>query len=413
MAEDKMLLYRLWLCESCDHNPEQVNRLLRDFGSPEEVFKLDLNKPAYSKYLRLGQRLKIAKTLDSVSRKLEEWQKMGIQILAIDDPAYPERLKEVYDPPQVLYVKGTMPDFNRMLGIAVVGSRDASDDGRKFARGMAKDLAKSGGVIVSGLAIGADAAALWGALEAGGVTVAVLAGGGGKVYPQGDTELYHRILDRGCIVSEQPPGTIGKKYFYQQRNRIMVGLSHGIVVVEGKVKSGTAITARHAMESNADVFAVPGNPMNAYAELPNQLLRDGCIPVTSAMDVVEEYIGALPEKLEYGVSQLGKPVVGMKDMKPAKKERGRQIEALAPEPKEPVSEKMSLEELENWFREKDFSELERKILQFLWEKGEGVAFDDIADNCGIETGLLSSQLIILQMKKAMVQSVGGRYSLRK
>lgn len=413
MAEEKELLYRLWLNECCNHNPEQVNKLLRELGSPEEIFKMDLTKPEFKGHLRLGQRLRISKNLDSVAKNLEAWQRMGIQVLSIDDSNYPERLREVYAPPQVLYIKGTAPDFNQMLGITVVGSRKASNDGLKFAREMAKDLAKSGGIIVSGMATGADGAALWGALEAGGVTMAVLAGGVDKIYPQENSELYHRILDRGCIISEQPPGTIGKKYFYRQRNRIMVGLAHGVVVVEGEIQSGTGITARHGLDSNADMFAVPGNPVNRYAELPNQLLRDGCTPVTGAMDIVEEYLSRYPEKLEYGVSKLGKPIVGLKqEPQPQKSFAALKKAMVVSKPKEPENEKISEGELMTWFEEKNFSEGERKILHFLWERGDEVPFDDIADVCSVETGLLSSQLIILQMKKAISQSAGGRYSLQ-
>lgn len=413
MAEEKELLYRLWLNDFCNHNPEQVNRLLQELGTPEEIFQLDLTKPVYSKYLRIGQKLRISKNLDVISKRLEDWQKMGVQVLSIDDEAYPDRLREVYAPPQVLYIKGKMPDFNKMLGITVVGSREASDDGRKFAREMAQELAKNGGIIVSGLAKGADGAALWGALEAGGITVAVLAGGVDKIYPRENTELYHRILDRGCIISEQPPQTTGKRYFYEQRNRIMVGLAHGVVVVEGKSQSGTAITARHAIESNADVFAVPGNPMNVYAELPNGLIRDGCIPVTGAMDIVEEYIDSYPEKLEYGVSLLGKPVVGVKPESQPRKGLAALKEAIAvTKPKASYKKSVSEQELTEWFEEKSFSEEEREILRFLWERGDEVPFDDIADVCSAETGLLSSQLIILQMKKAISQSAGGRYKLR-
>lgn len=415
MADEKTLLYRLWLNECCDHNPEQINRFLRELGSPEEIFHMDLTRPAYSEYLRLGQRLRISKNLDSIKKKLEEWQKSGIQVLSIDDEAYPDRLREVYDPPQILYVKGTMPDFNRMLGITVVGAREGSDDGQKFAREMARDLAKSGGIIVSGMAKGVDGAALWGALEAGGITVAVLAGGVDKIYPRENTELYYRIMERGCIISEQPPETIGKKYFYRQRNRIMVGLARGVVVVEGEIQSGTAITVRHSLDANADMFAVPGNPLNRYAELPNQLIRDGCTPITGAMDIIEEYLDVCPEKLEYGMGMLGKPIVGLKtEPKPQKLMSALKKAIIVTEPKKSEKkEKISEAELTEWFSEKNFSEEERKILQILWERGEDVAFDELADSCGMETGLLSSHLIILQMKKAVAQSAGGRYSLQK
>ncbi len=410
---EQQLLYRLWLNECCDHNPKQINRLLRELGPAEEIYKLDLNKPAYSEYLRLGQRLRISKNLDALAKKLEHWQEKGIRVLSIDDAAYPERLRELYDPPQLLYVLGEAPDFNKMLGVAVVGARRSTDDGKKFAREMAKDLAKSGGVIVSGLAVGADSAALWGALEAGGITVAVLAGGVDKVYPKENKDLYQHILNHGCILSEQPPGTTGKPYFYEQRNRIMAGIAQGVVVVEGECKSGTAITARLAQEVNADIFAVPGNPLNPYSALPNALIRDGCIPMTGALDLVEEYLDRYPEKLEYGIGQLGKPLVGIKKgEKPAAKPKEPPMDwRISKEEPEKEKAKSTEKTFEEWLSEKKFSAEERTILQCLREKGDQVPFDDLADACGMETGLLSSQLIILQMKKAVSQSAGGRYSL--
>ncbi len=391
--DEKQLLYRIWLNDCCNHDPKQIHRLFKEIGTPEEIFRTDFHKPPYSKLLRMGQKLRWHHNLDAVAKFLEECRQKGISLISIDDENYPNGLREVFDPPQILYVKGNVPDFNQMLGVAVVGTRKGSEEGIKFSKKLGYDLAVNGAVIVSGMAVGMDAASQWGALEAGGTTIAVLAGGVDVIYPKENAQLYRHILTHGCIVSEQPPGMIGKKHFYQQRNRIMVGLSHAVAIVEGKEKSGTAITTRLAMESHADVFAVPGNPMNVYAELPNQLLRDGCPPVTDALDIIEEYIGRYPEKLEYGISIKGKPIVGINHKEKIKNAEG---------------DKASFE---MWLKQKGFSPEEEKILRYLKDAEQAVTFDDIAETCKMDAGLLGSQLIILQMKKAVSQSAGGQYRI--
>ena len=406
MDSEKQLLYRLWLNICCDHNPKQINRLLKEFGSLEEIFKMDFHKPPLSKYLKLGQRLKVSHNLSKAKNLLEYCKENGIKIISIDMEEYPQRLKEVFAPPQILYVKGMELDFNKIFGVSVVGTRAGSEDGEKFAGKLGMDLATSGATIISGMAVGMDAAAHWGALEKGGTTIAVLAGGVDMIYPLENADLYEHILTHGCIVSEQPPGKRGEGVFYQQRNRIIVGLSHAVAIVEGKNRSGTSLTARLAKESNADIFAVPGNPMNAYSELPNSLIQDGCMPLTSAFDIIETYIGTYPEKLEYGNEKKGKPVIGkIKNEKPdneKKKEKADKIESV------------SVEEFEDWLSKDDrFSAEEKIILRFLWEKKEPVSYDEIADNCRINAAQLGSMLIILQMKKAVVPSAGGQYELER
>lgn len=403
MYNEEQLLYRLWLSICCDHNPKQINRLLKEFGSPEEIFKMDFHKPPLSKHLKLGQRLKVSHNLSKAKNLLEYCRENGIRIISVDMDEYPERLKEVFAPPQILYVKGEELDFNKIFGVSVVGTRKGSREGELFAGRLGVDLALSGATVISGMAVGMDAAAHWGALQKGGTTIAVLAGGVDVIYPTENKDLYEHILTHGCIVSEQPPGKRGEADFYQQRNRIIVGLSHAVAIVEGKKKSGTSLTARIANESNADIFAVPGNPINQYSELPNSLIQDGCTPLTSAFDIIETYIDIYPEKLEYGNGKKGRPVIG--------KIKGEKPERLKKEEK-PAGP--SDEDFEAWLgQDNKFSPDDQKILRFLWEKKGPVSYDDIADNCGIDASQLGSQLIILQMKKAVVPSAGGQYELER
>ncbi len=403
--EEKQLLYRIWLNDCCDHDPKQVYRLLKEVGTPEEIFQTDFHKLPYSKLFRMGQRLRLHHNLDKAKRFLEDCREKEIQLISMDDENYPHGLLEVFAPPQILYAKGKIPQFNQMFGVAVVGTRKGTKEGLSFSKKLGYDLANNGAVIVSGMALGMDAASQWGALEAGGTTVAVLAGGVDVIYPRENADLYQHILTHGCILSEQPPGMEGKRYFYQQRNRIMVGLSHAVAIVEGEEKSGTAITTRLALESNVDVFAVPGNPLNPYSVIPNQLLRDGCTPLTDALDIIEEYIQRYPEKMDYGISMKGKPIVGIPHPEQIKQkvDTGKVSTAA-------VSEK-SQESFEDWLKGREFSKEEETILRFLKDAMDTVTYDDIADACKMDAGLLSSQLIILQMKKAVSQSAGGQYKI--
>lgn len=303
VQDEKQLLYRIWLNACCDHEPMQVRRLLDTIGTPEEIYRADLFRSPYAGKLKLGQRIRLSTKLDGAKRILEQCEKSGIRVLSIDDPDYPACLKEVYAPPQILYVFGEMPDFNQMLGVAVVGTRRGTGEGERFAGILGHDLAANGVLVISGMAKGMDAAAHWGALEAGGNTVAVLAGGVDVIYPKENAELYTHIKTHGCIVSERPPGQVGKPYYYRQRNRIIVGLSVGVAVVEGERESGTSMTARLAQENNRDIFAVPGNPLNPMSHLPNDLIADGCKPLTDAMDIVEEYLSLYPENWHMGQSR--------------------------------------------------------------------------------------------------------------
>ncbi|MBQ2614274.1 MAG: DNA-processing protein DprA [Clostridia bacterium] len=399
--EDEQLLYAIWINQACGHNPSLVHRLLKKFQTPEAVYRANHFDSDFYKTLGLGNLLKLSRNLDGAKRLLENCRKKEIQIIDWEDERYPEQLRHIFEPPLLLYAKGKLPDMNRMLGISMVGTRRATKDGEEVAGILARNLAENGMVIISGMAKGIDGAAHCGALEAGGTTLAILAGGVDVIYPSEHTHLYQHILEHGGVLSEQPPGTIGKPYFYKQRNRILVGLAQGTIIVEGELKSGTSLSARLATENNRDIFAVPGNPINKAAELPNALIRDGAKQVTGPLDVLEEYLALYPEQLAYGISLIGKPVVG----------KVEQLLAPTPAPKkeEKPSEQEREYQLTKILEKGEFREEEQTILRYLCQKGEWVSFDDLAEHCGLEVGKLSSMLIILQMKKALRQQAGGQY----
>ena len=214
---------------------------------------------------------------------------LGLSILSLDDPAYPKKLMDIDDPPAVLYMKGRIPDLSRRLSIAVVGTRSATAYGKMTCNVIAGSLAKVGVVIVSGGAVGVDSIAHTAALQAGGVTVCVLGCGVNYPYLMGNASLRQTVSEHGAVISEYPPDHPPGRYTFPERNRIISGLSDGVLVVEAGVKSGSLITARLAAEQNRDVFAVMGNINSPYSQGANELIKDGAVPVTVFTDVTSYY----------------------------------------------------------------------------------------------------------------------------
>ena len=221
----------------------------------------------------------------------------GYGILTPDDRAYPLRLRHIQQPPLVLYVQGELGEIDNEAAISIVGSRRCSDYGREAAGHLAQQLAQAGAVVVSGFAAGIDAAAHLGALRARGKTVAVLGCGLDVDYPSGREEMRRMIAATGALVTEYPPGTQPLSGNFPCRNRILSGLSLGVVVVEGNRRSGSLITAGLAAAQGRDVFAVPGSIFSPGSAAPHWLLSQGAIPAATARDILEEYLEQYPDRI--------------------------------------------------------------------------------------------------------------------
>lgn len=224
--------------------------------------------------------------LDRVEDEIAAGERIGARLIVLGDDDYPEMLAAVDPPPPLLWTRGDTGLLARPC-IAVVGARIASAGGQRIARGLAQQLGQAGHVVVSGLARGIDGAAHSGALATG--TVAVLGGGVDDIYPPDNADLYAQIVEQGCVVSESPVGARAQARDFPRRNRIISGLSRGVVVVEAEVKSGSLITARLAAEQGRDVFAVPGSPLDPRAKGPNELLRQGAILCEGLDDIEREF----------------------------------------------------------------------------------------------------------------------------
>lgn len=219
----------------------------------------------------------------------------GNALVALDDPAYPAALLTMHDPPGLLYITGRIESLHAP-GVAIVGSRNATPQGIDDAAGFARELAAAGLAIVSGLALGIDAAAHRGALDAQGVTIAVVGTGADLVYPAKHRALAHEIALRGAIVSEWPLGTPAKPAHFPQRNRLIAGMTRGVLVVEAAPRSGSLITARLANEMGRDVFAVPGSIHAPLSRGCHQLIKEGAKLTETADDILDEFAAAWPER---------------------------------------------------------------------------------------------------------------------
>ncbi len=272
-------------------------RLLAAFGNPQEVFRA--TPKALGRIEGIGPQVVAAlRRFDwkkRVEEELRQAGQLGVDLVTWEDPNYPERLQQIYDPPPLLYVRGSLHTEDR-AAVAVVGSRYPTQYGQAAAQRIARGLSQRGVTVVSGLARGVDSCAHQSALNAGGRTLAVLGCGIDIIYPPENEELFERIASRGAVVSEFPFGTPPDRDHFPIRNRIISGLSLGVVVVEATLRSGSLITARFALEQGREVFAVPGNVDSARSDGTNRLIRDGAKLVMQAEDILEEILPALQSR---------------------------------------------------------------------------------------------------------------------
>ncbi|MGH9754078.1 MAG: DNA-processing protein DprA [Blastocatellia bacterium] len=269
--------------------PRTANQLVDRFGSPAQVFaasRLSLEKEGLKP--ETIQELHDSEILEKANDEIERLERLGAVVITLEDEDYPPLLREIYDPPIALYVRGDLKKACARPCIAVVGSRRSSTYGVNAAMSLSRDLAQNGLTIVSGLARGIDAAAHRGALEAGGLTIAVVGTGLETTYPKEHKKLEDEIAASGAVISEFPLGTPPLPQNFPYRNRVLSGLSFGVLIVEAAEHSGSLITARLAYEQGREVFAVPGNITSQTSFGPNFLIKDGAKLVQQWRDVVEE-----------------------------------------------------------------------------------------------------------------------------
>ena len=293
------LKYWLWLSTRSGIGLVRAKALLEYFGSPDNIFHasdrdfLDINGIKQNDIEQL-----MNKDLSAANEILSSCAEVRCRIVTLFDSDYPERLRNIYDPPLLLYLKGRLPYIDDEPVVGVVGSRKCTPYGLITAENVAYTLSNSGFIIVTGMALGIDTAAAKGALRAGGQVIGVVGSGLDIIYPPENSALFDDVSYTGAIISEYPPGTVPAKQNFPARNRIISGLSLGVAVIEAPIKSGALITASNAMEQGRDVFTLPGNVDAAACKGSNNLLRDGAIPFLSPDDIISEYLTLFPEKIK-------------------------------------------------------------------------------------------------------------------
>lgn len=376
-------LYLIWLA-GADLQEKKALMLLERFGSAEAVWKSETRALSQECQLTVKERERLNnRSLAPADTILARCRALSVRVLSILEEDYPARLRQINDPPIVLYVRGTLPDFRTLPAIAVIGKREATLYGMNHAHRVARQLSENGVIVVSGMAKGADAAGHSGALEGPTPTVAVLGTAIDVCYPRENAALHREILAHGAVISEYPPGKEGRASNFVQRNRIISGLSMGVLVAEAGEKSGALITANLAYEQGRDVFAIPGSLDSPGSAGCNNLIADGAKLVRSAADILREY--GLPCDIEE------------KTLRPT---RVRTVEdafraVTPPEKVEPAEQTEPAPEGED-----------AKILAAL----DGVmSAEELAQASGMNPALLGTRLILLELQGKIRQHPGQKY----
>jgi len=282
--------YWYWLSSVPGMGFATMEKLFKTFKNPEEIFKASNTLIENLEGITLHRRNAILASRDrgKIKRDFEKLKKENITFLPFSSESYPDSLKQLYDPPVALFVRGSLPP-ERSVKIGVVGARECTPYGREITRSLSRELAASGITIISGMARGVDSMSHIAALSCEGKTYAVLGNGVDICYPSSHYSLYWELIEKGGIISEFPPGTRPERRNFPRRNRIIAALSDGILVTEAKKKSGSLITAEFALELGRDIFAVPGRIGDSLSEGCNDLIKAGAKLTTSAQDILDEF----------------------------------------------------------------------------------------------------------------------------
>ena len=411
-----MLIHWLWFATRSGMGDKMKSVLLSHFEDPEAIyFAPELEFERFEDLSPAAVESMMDKNLLECEEILRQCQEKKIHILTFQDAAYPSRLKNIPDPPMVLYYKGTIPAFDELPVIGVVGTRKASAYGLTAAKRLGYQIASCGGWVVSGMATGIDGVAMKGALTAGGSVVGVLGCGADIVYPASNRWLYADTEKYGCILTEFPPGTPPLGRNFPRRNRIISGLSCGVLVVEAPEKSGALITARLSADQGRDVFVVPANIDVESAMGSNALMRDGAIPVSSGWDILSEYRYQFPGKVRRGRAVVN--LTANSEELSQEREAPAKVAQESPKPaeKKPPKTPDRKKGIDNG--EKSAYSDFKKTLPALTSDEESIVsalrngqrlVDDVIAESGKAPGVILASLTLLEVK-GVVRRLPGRY----
>ena len=384
------LKFWLWLTALPGLTNQTRLALLRRFPTPEDVYYAEPEEVLLTEGITRQQAALLAdKDCSAAERILAECQRLHIGIVTISDAAYPNRLRNIYDPPCLLYVQGRLPSFDDEAAVAVVGTRSCTPYGVSCGEKLGYGLASGGAAVVSGMARGIDTAALRGALRGGGTVAAVLGCGVDVAYPRENAYLCEDVAAAGALISEYPPGTPPEGRHFPARNRILSGLALAVLVVEAPERSGALITAHTALEQGRDVFAVPG-PIDAPGSAGcNRLIRDGAGLVTDAWDILAFYEARFPGKLRREGAKETPAILGY---------QARQRAEAAPVPPSVSLSRCGCSLTDDQIR----------LLRTMTEEPQLV--DDLIEETGIPARRVLSALTVLEIERLVTQHAGKRYA---
>lgn len=392
--------YWLWLSTSAKLPPRAKAALLEHYGTPENIF----TAPKGEISRLLGDKVEGAETLErrdlsEAMRIIDRCAGQGIRIVTVQDALYPDRLKNIYSPPSVIYVKGELPNIDEEAAIAVIGTRRASPYGIRMAQKLGYGISKCGGLVVSGLTVGADEAGAEGALSAGGGCVGVL----GVPHELCKGRIYDELSVRGTLISEYPPGTEPSRAYFRARNRITAGLSVGVAVVEAPEQSGTKLFVAEAADQGKEIFAVPGNADSPNCAGSNAMLKDGAKAVTDAWDIMCEFEARFPNRVKKSDAKMptGFEKTAYELPKTARTHEIETKKAIdKPEKAVYIDLQKQLESL---------SEAQIAIITAM--DTDGIHVDTIIERTGLTPSKVLAELTMLQLKGFVRQESGKRFTL--
>lgn len=431
------MLYWIWLTTRKGIGNRTIQKILSYFETAQDVFHA-----GEAEYRRAGLTPKeiealLDKSLEEPRQILRSCARKEIHILTLQDVAYPQRLRNIEDPPAVLYYTGVLPALDDEPVIAIVGSRHCSPYAMACAKRLGYQIAMSGGIVVSGMAHGADAMAMTGAIPTGRMVIGVLGCGLDIVYPAKNRQIYNDLRAHGCLISEYPPGTPPRGSNFPVRNRIISGLSCGVVIVEAPAKSGALITAQHALDQGRDVFVVPGNAGVTTCAGSNRLLKEGAALVEDGWDVMQEYEHLYPNRIRrYSAKST---FAGAKEApRQYLREENEEEDAFFP-PSEPapiretpvVTEQQTVASPTAGKRRSDKKSVDKEksggyidvqaILdrvtpdekKILLQLQRPLCLDELAAVCGMDTSAVLASLTMLEIKQYIRRLPGSRYELAR
>lgn len=378
------ILYWLWLTTTPLINSTKITCLFERFETIEDIYR----ETEYNNIQAIGEREKknlLNKELSRAKAVFKRTQELEAKILVFDDKDFPDMLRNIIDPPYVLYVRGEIMQWDRLFAIGVVGTRKCGDYGRIVTNNICHGLVRAGVTIVSGMARGIDSIAARAALRAGSKTIAVLGSGIDVIYPPENDGLYKTITENGAVITEYPPGEEAIPFHFPERNRIIAGLSRGVLVTEADKRSGALITAKCAFENNRDVFAVPGNILDPRYAGTNRIIQSYAKLVTCAEDILDEY--------PYELSHMRKS-------------------GETTEKQEDYTEQFNCS-VQVSIEDKKYSALkenEKAVIKLLIDRNFHV--DELIRKTGIPAGELNTMMVLLEMNGLVKKLPGNNYKLK-